>query len=664
LSIDRECLLCARVFEMEVKLSNGQMAAIKKAGIDIGRVRAKKLLRDEEGIWAYSAEDLTLILQIANATYRAGVPVMSDTKYDSIYVKEMEVQEPESEFLASVEPEPVIESKTVELPVKMLSTEKAYSYEEIERWVKRLVKTAGEIELDLSELNIRVTPKLDGYAAYDDGVKLYTRGDGARGQDITRAFDRGLKVAKGGVRGSGAGEIVIKKSYFDEVLSGHFENARNIQASIIAEKKVDERIQRAIDEKACVFYPFVLLEGWAGHYETFLSDFQDILSEIWGAVDYEIDGIIAEATNSDLKGHMGSTRKNHRWQIAFKVNTEIAKVKVREVIPQTSRTGRLTPVAQLVPTKLSGATISRATVHHYGMVKLKGVGKGALVELVRSGLVIPKIESVIESVDPEIPEECPSCGSHVVWDGDNLFCPNTTDCSAQAENTMIHFFKTLRNVDGFGPKVIEKIYQSGIKSIHDIYDLDIEKLMKIEFGEKTSKNLVEQLLASRTLEINDWRFLAAFGIPRLGEGYCEKLLEHHNITDIFNLTIEQMINIDGFAEISATTIHEGLKSIETEFKSIYELGFNLKKTKRSISESDLLLSGELIVFTGSMEHGKRPDMEAEAKKLGAKIGKSITSKTTLLVTGKSVGEKKIAAAADNGVRISNESDYLFMIKNH
>ncbi|MCM8854763.1 MAG: DNA ligase [Candidatus Thiodiazotropha sp.] len=649
---------------MEVKITNAQMTAIKKAGIKIGKVRARNLLKDEEGLWAYSAEDLTLILQIANATYRAGVPIMSDAKYDALYVKELESKDPKNEFLTSVEPEPVIESKTVELPVKMLSTEKAYSYEEIERWVKRLVKAAGEINLDLSELNIRVTPKLDGYAAYDDGVKLYTRGDGSRGQDITRAFDRGLTVAKGGVRGSGAGEIVIKKSYFDEVLSGYFENARNIQASIIAEKKVDERIQKALDEEACVFYPFDQLENWVGHYQTFLSNFQDILREIWDSVDYEIDGIIAEATNSSLKDYMGSTRKNHRWQIAYKVNTEITKVRVREVVPQTSRAGKLTPVAQFEPTKLSGARLSRATVHHYGMVKSKGVGKGALVELVRSGLVIPKIERVIESVDPDIPEECPSCGSHVVWDGDNLFCPNTTDCPAQAENTMIHFFKTLRNVDGFGPKVIEKIYQSGIKSIHEIYGLDVEKLMEIGFGEKTSENLIEQLLASRTLEINDWRFLAAFGVPRLGEGYCEKLLEHHNITDIFDLTIEDMINIDGFAEISATTIHEGLKSIEKEFQSIYELGFNLKETKWAVSKSDLLLSGELIVFTGSMEHGKRPDMEADAKILGAKIGKSITSKTTLLVTGKSVGEKKIAAAADKGVRVLSENEYLQIIKKH
>ncbi len=647
---------------MNVKLTKEQITAIAEAGIKVSQKRAENLLSTDAGLWAFSPEDLTLILRIANATYRAGVPVMSDAKYDTLYVRELEEQDPQSEFLASVEPEPVMESKTVALPVKMLSTEKAYTFEEIERWVSRLIKSANDINLDLSELNIRVTPKLDGYAAYDDGETLYTRGDGSRGQNITRAFDRGLKVAKGGQRGSGAGEIVIRKSYFEDKLSSYFENARNIQASIIAEKKIDERIQQAIDDEACVFYPFKLLDAWVGGCKEFLENFESILEDMWKSVDYEIDGVIAEATNSSLKSYMGSTRKNHRWQIAYKVNAEIAKVIVQEVIPQTSRTGKLTPVALLEPTKLSGATISRATVHNYGMVKAKGVGKGALVELVRSGLVIPKIESVINSVDPDIPVECPSCHSYVVWDGDNLFCPNTTDCPAQAENTMIHFFKTLRNVDGFGPRVVEKIYQAGFKSIHDIYEMNIEKFVEIGFGEKTSENLVTQLLASRSLEIEDWRFLAAFGVPRLGEGNCEKLLAHHDLNEIFKITIDEMIAIDGFAEISASTIHEGLKSIEKEFQLIYKLGFNIKESKRSELVSEQFLSGELIVFTGSMEHGARPDMEAEAKSLGAKIGKSVTGKTTLLVTGKSVGEKKIADATNKGVRVISENEYLGMIK--
>jgi DNA ligase (NAD+) len=373
--------------KMKVQLSKAQFSAIKKAGIEIEKNKAERLLSLEEDLWATSPDDLTLILKMANATYRAGVPVISDRDYDSLYVKELEYKDPNNEFLLSVEPEPSFDSKVVELPEKMLSTDKAYSLEEVKKWVNRLVKASDEIGLSLSDLYIKVTPKLDGYAAYDDGSRLYTRGDGTKGQDVTRAFKRGLKVAKGSVRGQGPGEIVIKKSYFDEKLSDYFENSRNIQASIIAEKKIDKKVQEAIDDEACVFYPFRILESWIGHYDEFLKDFDDILKKMWNSVDYEVDGVVAEAVNEELKEFMGSTRKHHRWQIAYKVNAETARVRVLEIVPQTSRTGKLTPVAILNPTKLSGATISRATLHHYGMVKSKGVGKDALVELVRSGLV-------------------------------------------------------------------------------------------------------------------------------------------------------------------------------------------------------------------------------------------------------------------------------------
>jgi DNA ligase (NAD+) len=645
---------------MSTKLSKAQVSAIKKAGLSVSKTQAEKLINNDS-LWSFQLNEIALLLEIANATYRAGFPVVSDSKYDLVFLQGLKSEDPKNIFLNTVEPESIPESKTVALPVKMLSTDKAYSVEDIRKWVDRVLKAAKETNIDESSLILRVTPKLDGYAAYDDGEKLYTRGDGVRGQDITRAFNRGLKVANDALRGEGAGEIVISKSYFDEYLSNDFENSRNIQASIIAEKKVDKKIQKAIDEEACVFYPFSTLVNWEDHCSKLLEDFDSIIEGIWTKVDYEVDGVIIEVIEPKIKEQMGATRHHHRWQIAYKVNEEKAEVEVLNVIPQTSRTGKLTPVAHLKPTKLSGAIISRATVHHYGMVKSKGVGKGAIVELVRSGLVIPKIERVIKKVDPDIPAKCPSCGSNVVWDGDNLYCPNTTECSAQAENTLIHFFKTLGNVDGFGPIVISRLYEAGISSLHSIYSLKQDRLVKIGFGDKTADNLVSQLKASRTIEIEDWRFLAAFGVPRLGGGNCERLLEHHNITEIFGLEVSDMMAMDGFAEISATTIYEGLQSIEKEFNQIYDLGFKLKSTIR-VNGQKLPLCGEVLVFTGTMERGKRSDMEAEVKALGAKVGKSVSGKTTYLVTGKNVGENKINAAKEKGSKVLTEVEYLAYIQ--
>lgn len=609
-----------------------------------------------------SDEQLELLLTVANALYRAGYPVLDDKQYDTHW-QDLKRRDPNHPFIQHVEPEVLIDSKTVLLPQKMLSTDKAYSFEEIQKWTDRLKKAAAEIGVDEQTIDIKITPKLDGYAAYDDGTTLYTRGDGTRGQDITRAFERGLQVANNAGRGQGAGEIVIAKSYFDEVLSDKFENSRNIQAAIIAEKKIDTHIQKAINDGACVFYPFLALEHWTGDIGTLLADFDEISSKMWNAVDYDIDGLILETTHEHIKEHLGATRKFHRWQIAFKVNHDSAEVEVIRVLPQTSRTGRVSPVAELVPTKLSGATLSRATVHHYNMVKTKGVGPGAVIRLVRSGLVIPKIDEVIKAASPELPSHCPSCHAHLLWEGDHLICPNKTDCPAQMENTLIHFFKTLGNIDGFGPKVVEKISQFGIKHIHQVYALDKLDLVGFGFGDKTSQNLVDQLQASREIEIEDWKFLAAFGVSRLAGGNCEKLLQHHNLTELFELSVDQMVQIEGFAQLSAEVIVEGLSNVKDEFFKVHKLGFNLSSTPKlsEYPQSTSPIAGEVVVFTGTMLQGSRAEMEKQAKLMGARVAKSVTGNTTYLVAGEKVGETKINAAKEKGVTVLTEQAYLTMI---
>ncbi|MFH3823853.1 helix-hairpin-helix domain-containing protein [Acinetobacter pittii] len=640
------------------KFNDNQIAIIEKLGLNLSIDDVEKLFFSNNHSW----EELEILLKVANALYRSGYPIIEDKQYDE-YLNYFKTLDPENPFLLSVEPEVLIDSKTVPLPNKMLSTDKAYSLEEIKKWTERITKAASEIDFDQNLIEIKVTPKLDGYAAYDDGTTLYTRGDGTRGQDITRAFERGLKVAKNAERGLGPGEIVIKKSYFDEVLSEKFENSRNIQAAIIAEKKVDEDVQKAIDKGVCVFYPFSLLDNWTGSIEELLSNFESILEDIWNSVDFDVDGLILESTNEPIKEHMGSTRKFHRWQIAFKVNDATAEVEVLEVVPQTSRTGRVSPVAELVPTKLSGATLSRVTVHHYHMVKTNGVGPGAIIKLVRSGLVIPKIEQVIKPAEPELPENCPSCGAHLIWEGDHLICPNKSDCPAQTENTLIHFFKTLGNVDGFGPKVIEKITNQGIKHIHEIYQIPKHQFVEFGFGDKTSQNLIDQLQASRQIEIEDWRFLAAFGVTRLAGGNCERLLQHHTIAEVFEISVEDLVKIDGFAQLSAEAIVEGLANVKEEFFKVYNLGFNLSITSKESDRerSDSPIAGSLIVFTGSMQQGSRSDMEKHAKALGANVAKSVTGKTTYLVTGEKVGETKIIAARDKGVKVLTEQEYLKLI---
>jgi len=611
-----------------------------------------------------SDDDLVEFCIIANQRYRNGNPIISDEDYDFIFIHELAKRIPYHPFLKKVEAE--IESfseEKVKLPKKMLSTDKAYSWEEINKWLDRITKFSEEINYSINDVQIKGTAKLDGFAGYDDGAKLYTRGDGNKGSDISRVFARGLGVFNDSERGQGPGEIVVKRSYFEKYLGDHFEYPRNFQASLIKEKELDKYAIDAISAKAALFVPFSQLPQWLGSIEEFKSQFLDIVSKLEDGVDFDIDGVVFEIISPELKKHMGSNRKFHRWQIAFKENKEKAQVRVISVTAQVGRTGKITPVAELEPTQLSGATIYRATGHHYGLVKGQGLGAGSIIELTRSGLVIPKINKVLKKAEVDVPTNCPSCGYKLCWDSDFLMCFNHEECPEQIMGKIIYFFRILANNDGFGNATIQKLYAAGIHQVSDIYLLSKVELISMGFGEKTSQNLIDQLSRSRQESIEDWRFLAAFGVQRLGMGNCENLLKNYSIKQIFNLSVADISNIDGFAELTAELIFDGLVLIKAQYEILVSGGFQLEQTllSSSINISNNLFNNKKIVFTGVMSE-PRIKLEKQAKALGIFIGKSVSSKTDFLIIGENVGQSKIKAAKSHKVEILTEAEYLKKLK--
>ena len=605
-------------------------------------------------------EDLLEFCKFANQRYRDGSPIISDEDYDFIYVLELSKRLPDHPFLQKVEDENVgFSEEKIKLPEKMLSTDKAYSWEEVNKWLERISKFSDEIDFSLDNIQIKGTAKLDGFAGFDDGNKLYTRGDGNKGSDITRVFERGLGTFNNSHRGQGPGEIVVKRSYFEKHLSGHFEYPRNFQASLIKEKELDQFAKDAIANEAALFVPFSQLPFWAGSISEFTNNFNSIVSDLESGVDFDIDGVVFEIVNSELKSHMGSNRKFHRWQLAFKENKEKAQVKVLSVTAQVGRTGKITPVAELEPTQLSGATIYRASGHHYGLVKEQGLGSGSIIELTRSGLVIPKINKVIRPVEAEIPSKCPSCDENLTWESDFLLCLNHEACKDQIIGKIIYFYKVLANNDGFGEATIQKLYDEGIRNVGDIYKLTEFELVSMGFGEKTSQNLINQLIRSRQESIEDWRFLAAFGVLRLGIGNCENLLKNYPLDKVFDLTVDDISNIDGFAELTAELIFNGLLNIKPQYENLIKDGFELEKTLilGETNTSDNLYHNKKIVFTGSMS-SSRAELQKQAKAFGAIVGSSVSSKTDLLIIGENVGQSKIKAAEKHGVEILSEAEYL------
>lgn len=600
----------------------------------------------------YSTPVLETTIAAYNEAYRGGTPLVNDDTYDAM-VEELRRRKPTSEILQKPEPEPEgAFGKSVRLPERMLSTQKAYTTDALAKWAAEVERVAGLLGV---EPVLRVTPKLDGYAAYYDGKRLYTRGDGYNGQDITHF----TKLAD--IPVTGKGEIVVCKGYFATALADKYENTRNVIASAIKEGELDPAIMLGIEIGSIQFVPFSELIDVKVSADELINSLDSWWDAFANGCEYETDGLVIEAVDEAIRDEMGSTNHHHRWQIAYKRNTEYYDIRVTGLTWQTAKSGRITPVVELEPTRISGVTVSRATGHHAGNVISRGIDDGAIVRVCRSGQVIPYISEVIAEAPFGMvahPGECPSCGAPTALWEDNLTCTNDIDCPAQVAGKIEHFFKTIGNCDGFGPAVCEKLVAWGVTRVSDVYAMTVRNYVECGFGDKTARNLVDEINASTEREIEDWRFLAAFGIPNFGPASCEKLLQKYDLHDIFILAPEQLAKVEGVGVKTANELEARLSEVSEE---VFELlgNFNLKFTDRAAKAG--ALAGKTICFTGTMVAGSRKDLEANAKAFGATVTTSVSGKTDYLVCGDGVGASKIKAAEKHGVYVMGEAEYWSMV---
>ncbi|MEE4609299.1 MAG: BRCT domain-containing protein [Desulfobacteraceae bacterium] len=521
-----------------------------------------------------SADDLAERLEAFNEAYRSGTPLISDAEYDAL-VEHLRTVAPDHPYLKSVEPEVFPAKRQVRHPVPMLSTEKAYVVEGLRQFVARVHKKAVDLG-GIGAVEFRVTPKLDGLAGRDDGQVLASRGDGLFGYDITNAFDKGV-VAVGG-RGEGLGEIVVCLSYFEDHLDDAFEHPRNLVVGIVSSDTVNEAARQALADGAVRFVPYRSLPDWVGSGEALLARVEDLYTELT-AVDYPTDGLIVEATDARLREALGATSHHYRWQIAYKRRGDTAATQVAAVIWQVGRTGVLTPVMEVEPVSLSGATIRRVTAHNAERVEKDGIGPGARIEIIRSGEVIPKIERVLTPSDAvALPRHCPSCGTPLERDGPFLRCPNSAGCRDQLVQRIHHWFHTIGNADWFGIKTVERLVDQGCQGLTEIYDLALEDYQAMGFGPGQATNLAEAVQLSRTQRLEDWRFLAAFGLPHLGTGDSRRLLQVIPLEFLFDVRADQIARIYGFAERTSGDIAAEIAAQAHQIAAMWQRGFNLERT--------------------------------------------------------------------------------------
>jgi DNA ligase (NAD+) len=605
-----------------------------------------------------TVDELIDLLNAYNKAYRQGAPMVSDAEYDTL-VEQLRELAPEHPFLKAVEPEQFTGRREVRHPTPMLSIEKAYTKEQLERFVARVQKEAEALGMD--SITFRLTPKLDGLAGRDDGSVFVTRGNGEVGYEISSALAKGV-VPIGG-RGQGVGEIVVVKSYFDQHMAEFFEHPRNMVVGIISSDTLNENATSALNDGVVHFVPYSQTTSTIVDGRRLVEDTRQLVQDLLEHVDYPTDGVVAEVTDDRLKKRMGATAHHYRWQIAIKTKGETAQTTVTGIQWQVGRTGKVTPVLEVDPVSLSGATIRRVTAHHAGNIRNSGIGIGTRIEVIRSGEVIPKLEAVLEVKGAvERPKACPACNGSLVWQNDFLMCTNNA-CRAQIEQRISHWFRILGNADWLGIKTISKLVENGHDSLEAIYRLSEADFISMGFGPVQSKNLAEAITISRTKPVEDWRFLAAFGIADLGTGDSRKLLAHVPLENVVEMDPEAIAQIKGFGDKTSQSIVTSIGAMEGTIRHMLDLGFNLRPTLLASEQKaiDTPVAGKCVVFTGKMVHGTRDAMQAEARALGAAVQTAVSGKTDYLVCGENVGAAKIDKANRLGVTILTESQYMAMV---
>jgi DNA ligase (NAD+) len=403
--------------------------------------------------------------------------------------------------------------------------------------------------------------------------------------------------------------------------------------------------------------------------------FHDYWSEHRKKLPYEIDGIVVIVNdNKEFEGG-GVIGKAPRAAIAFKFAAKEATTIVENIKVQLGRTGVLTPVAILKPVQVGGITITHATLHNYDEIQRLGVRIGDTVIVSRAGDVIPKITKVLKDLRPrgtkefEMPKKCPADGSPIIKEGVFYKCSNK-NCGGRHKEQLYHFVsKAAFNIEGLGPKIINRFMDEGlISDVADIFELkegDIAALPR--FGEKSAQNLVYEMESRKVISLP--RFLYSLGIVHVGEETSRLLAQAISnfqfpiskpktiIKAFQKLSLEDLQEIPDIGPKVAQSIYDWFhEKRNTAFlERLEKVGVEIKSEKREAKSEKL--AGKSFVLTGILESMSREQAKEKIRALGGDVNKSVSKNTSYVVAGSEPGSK-LEKAKQLKVEILNEKEFL------
>jgi DNA ligase (NAD+) len=610
-------------------------------------------------------EELRKLLTTYNEAYRKGNALISDAAYDTL-VEELETLSPNDPFLnkvgISISDE---DPRKQKLPIVMASMNKVKTLDAIFKWM-RLKHIPDDTIMVL-------TPKLDGmsFCVNENTCAAWTRGDGKFGQ----RSDEHYKLIMKGSKTSGNeenpfrdmitfGEVLMQRDVFATKWAEQFENPRNTVAGALNNKapiailydmdyirygliQTGNRISFTSKSEQLAYlnkygqHPisYVTLKG-GELTEGYLKD----LFASWNK-EYELDGIIIEVDSLQAQQAIGRETSTHNpaYARAYKGNfEEVKQTTVKSILWNVSKQGLLKPIVQIEPIRLDGVTVSQVTAHNAKFVEDMKLGEGALLQVKRSGMVIPLIVSVDKpATQVEIPSCCPSCKTEdLAWNENKveLMCLNI-DCPGQALQRMVAFF-TILEVDNVSEGVCAQFYQAGYNTIHKVLNMSRSEMEALDRFGKRKAEIVYNSIHSRLKAVPLARLQHATGFFKGLGSKKLVLLEHFDKKP----SMEEVTAITGFSQLSATAY---LEAYDKFFDFITGLPLTIEKTEIQQASSNEL-AGISFCFTGV----RRKDLEEKIVSKGGTIASGVSQNLSyLVVKEKGSGSSKETKALALGVKL-------------
>lgn len=610
--------------------------------------------------------------------YYNGEPKISDEEFDALW-DELESLDPGNPLLKAVGTDRSERWPKSPHRMTMGSLSKATDPESFLAW-------ATKVQYPL----YLVQYKLDGASMelqYDEGhfVRGVTRGDGVIGDDITPNVAKMNGVPKelpepftGAVRG----EVLMSRRMHDAKYADKA-NCRNAANGLMKRKDgvgaedLDIICYDAVSSLATgtpfdterkkiawlELMGFKVVPTVECESPEAVIAYRAKIMDIRPDLEYDIDGLVVKGDRIDRED---ASKLRPELQIAFKFSPEEAVTTLREV--EWSESGAtVTPIGIVEPVRLAGTTVQRANLANPDMIRSMDLRIGSKVVITKRGEIIPKIESLVENppdaVQIEIPTHCSLCSAELIDEGTRLYCPNPV-CPGKAYHRLEKWLSVI-DIKDLGSALLKRLFDSGkVTRIPDLYRLSVQDLLAFErMGEKSAQKIIRNVHARNEVSLSD--FIAGFDIEGIGVLMADKLIAAgiDTLDKLFAASPSDFEKIDGFAEITARSLYDGLRVVEKDMRELAEQGYvRILPAARSSGEEAAGVAGKSFCFTGELESIKRSEAEKLVRAAGGTVKSSVTKDLDYLVTNDPTsGSEKNRKAQEFSIPVIDETQFLALL---